>query len=467
MTELEKKLQAASQAYYTNGSSDLSDDEFDKLVEQVRTEQPDSELLKKIGWGYEVDKDTTPGEKCKHKYGKAGSLTKAYSWTELGDGFKNHKVDISAKLDGLSVVLYYEQGELVQALTRGDGITGIDITDKARYIIGTHIPDNEFTGAVRGEILMSHENFKKYKNTHPDAKNARNTSAGLINGKTITTDFMFLDIIPYSIVGMEWDTLMRLTANHSEVTMDVVRNWLHINFKKSISYTSMILNNTDELSGLFECWSEEYPIDGLVISEYYIRFIDAVPNQIAQAYKFKSEAAQVKVVNVEWNMSKNRLAIPRVQVEPVELVGTTVQYCTGYNAKYILDNNIGVGAIVEVEKHGEIIPNINKVVAISNKAELPAFCPYCNCELQWHGVHLECTNPNCENTTIKDTMIWTNIIAPIDNLGELLKEKFFVEWFGSVPTIEVLMRDKLPTYAFAYAVKGSQAHRMRCMLDSL
>lgn len=467
MTELEHKIEQAAQKYYTDGSSELTDAEFDALVDQLRSENPDSELLKTVGWGYKVSKDNTPGQKYIHKYGKAGSLDKAYNFDEINLMLTVSEVDISAKLDGLSVVLYYESGKLVQALTRGDGTFGIDITPKVMNIIDDKLQDNWFSGAIRGEIIMSYDNFKRFQELHPEAKNPRNSAAGLINNKQVSEDLRFVEIIPYSVVGIEPEVRTNHAAEFE--TIFAVRKFIARNFSKFVMGSrSRIYRESylEDFSKYFEAWSAEYPIDGLVLTLPNVNLANnGEVKQDSQAFKFKSEVANSTVVDIEWNMSKTNYAIPRVKIEPVQLAGTTVQYCTGYNAQYISENNLGIGAVVEVEKRGEIIPNINKVIAVSNSCELPKFCPYCNCELRWEGVHLACKNPACANATTQDTMIWTNILAPVDNLGESLKEKFFVEAFGKVPSIEILMREK-PS-AYQTAPEGTQAYRMKQMFDKL
>lgn len=415
MTELEKKIVDAAQAYYTDGSSELTDEEFDSLVEQLRKEPPDSEVLKKTGWGYSITEDTTPGMKYKHRYGEAGSLEKCRTWDEIRSEYKYNMIDISAKLDGLSVVLYYKEGVLDQALTRGDGNVGIDITDKIKVILGDSIPDKSFTGGVRGEILITNDHFKEYQLIHPEAKNPRNSAAGLINGKEITEDFKYLNVVVYSIVGMDIGYPVG-----SMFYVCNVREWLSNNFELTAPNTSMDINSItflEKFDELRAVWAEIYPIDGLVLTLNTVRLeLGNCVIQKSQAFKFKSETAQTKVLEIEWNMSKTGYAVPRIRIEPVQLAGTTVQYCTGYNAKYISDNKIDVGTIVEIEKRGEIIPNINKIIAVSGKCELPSFCPNCECELQWDGVHLACNNPNCSNTVLQDTMIWTNVLAPIESL---------------------------------------------------
>ena len=181
MNILQKRIQEASQKYYTDGTSNVSDAEFDKMLEQLRKEDPDSPLLG-VGHGYDINKDSTVGERVKHKYGVAGSLDKCHSWEEIPKGFISSISDyyqVSLKIDGLSVVLYYREGKLVQALTRGGGEAGIDITPKVALILKENImlKDETFTGAVRGEIVMSYNAFERYQADHADAKNPRNTAA--------------------------------------------------------------------------------------------------------------------------------------------------------------------------------------------------------------------------------------------------------------------------------------------------
>ncbi|MCM1224346.1 MAG: hypothetical protein NC548_58850 [Lachnospiraceae bacterium] len=461
MSELEKKITEAAQAYYSTGKSELSDDEFDVLVDELRKTNPDSPVLKKVGWGYDVNIDTTPGEKYPHKYGEAGSLEKCRTWNEIKPQFKNTEVDISLKLDGLSVVLYYKNGNLYQALTRGNGEIGIDITDKVHFI-AKYVSDIDckFTGAVRGEIVMSFKNFERYKILHNDAKNPRNVAAGLINKKEVSDELNLLDIVVYSVVGYEGNDRFKYIWQ--------VRNWLRFWFRyvaPNDEYIFDEISYMDVFCNFKEKWSAKFPSDGLVITTQELKQNGFAIIQESQAFKFKSETAQSKVLEIEWNMSKTGYAVPRVRIEPVQLAGTTVQHCTGYNAQYIKENQLGVGSIVQVEKRGEIIPNINEVIAISGSYELPKFCPDCHSELQWDGVNLKCVNPNCSNATIQDTMIWTNELAPIDNLGELLKEKFFIEVYGEVPAIESLMQNKPVAYQNSY--EGTQGYRMKQMFDKL
>lgn len=420
MTELEKKIKEAAQAYYTDGSSDLTDDEFDALVDQLKQEQPNSDLLK-TGWGYEASLDSTPGQKVKHRYGRAGSLEKCRTWQELGKDIQTSKIDVSLKLDGISVVLYYVSGELQIALTRGDGEIGIDITDKVTKIFPSNVNDISFTGAVRGEILMSYEEFEKFKFAHPEAKNPRNSTAGIINGKDTYADLKYLNLVVYTIVGIE--------NNEINTDIDEIRNKLVEMFGESrvVPHTSLIELTEDSAIETFNQLRNEWygvvPADGLVLTcrKATINSNNAIEYN-AKAFKFAAEQKECEVIEVEWNMSKTRYAVPKIHIKPVGLSGTTVEYCTAYHAAYVRDNSIGPGTVLKIQKRGEIIPNVDEVVKPS-EAQMITHCPDCGKELSWNGVHLQCTNPNCSNAIQQDTLIWMTNIAPKDGLGDKLKLK--------------------------------------------
>lgn len=422
MTELEKKIVDAAQKYYTDGTSDLTDEEFDALVDQLKTENPDSELFT-VGWGYNIENDTTAGNKYPHKYGRAGSLSKCRTWAEIPDRFKFKLIDVSLKLDGLSVVMYYKNGEMYQALTRGDGEVGIDITDKIKLIAPTKLNVSSFTGALRGEILMSFDNFEEFKEYHPSAKNPRNSAAGLINGKDTLDDIKkYLEVVVYSVVGCE-----------TPADIYTVESWRKYLYTLAFTTGLQIVDNKmccmlneksmDELYHLRSDWYNKFPADGLVFTTS-INILDDYIEPNSVAFKFPPEAKRTIVEGVEWNMSKTRYAVPKVRINPVTLAGTTVSYCTGFNAKYILDNKIGAGAVVTVAKHGEIIPNIDSVDTPASDADMITTCPDCGEPLEWSGVHLVCKNLSCSNAQEQDLCVWIDHLAPIDGLGEKIRNKY-------------------------------------------
>lgn len=451
MNLLQKKIAEASQSYYTDGTSKLSDEEFDKLLEQERKENPDSPLLE-VGHGYQVDLDSTPGTKVKHKYGVAGSLPKCHNYDEFTTQIKSYLSDesgsmiASLKLDGLSCVMYFQNGVMTQALTRGDGVTGIDITDKIITIMRNQqeefpsIPDKHFTGAVRGEILMSYENFEKFKQAHEhedkDIKNPRNTAAGLINSKEITTDFQYLSLVVYTVVGDE-DT------RHLGWDYGNYIRWLHNNFCKVVVNMS-ILNKElkydldDNMNILKDTWYDEYPADGIVLACRPVIRNDNEVQYSSIAYKFPTEVKESTVTRIDWEMSKTGFLIPVVNFDPIELEGTTVQRATGIHAHYIKENNIVPGARVSVCKANLIIPKIIDVVELPEnaKANIPEVCPKCGEPLAWNGVHIQCTNRECMNTKVQDVLVMFNTLVPTDGLGDTLITKYLDQMLGEDISIE-------------------------------
>jgi len=424
--ERQKLIKEASQKYYSNGTSPLTDAEFDKLIEEERAENPNSPLLD-VGHGYDIS--VTSGQKFDHKYGLVGSLPKCHSWDEFPKNLRNVPVCATLKLDGLSCAMYYRDGVMYQALTRGDGMIGIDITEKIHKIVPdyTKIADSTFTGAVRGEILMSLSNFAKYTESHSEAKNPRNTTAGLINSKDVSADLGYLTVVVYTVIGIE-------TESPPFNDYESMHKWLLQNFSYVVDINSETYSSdADFMRDMFDlrsCWYDKYPADGIVLTANNISFQSTEPGDYisynASAFKFRAESAETTITGIEWNLSKTKYLIPTILVEPVQLSGTTVKRCSGCNAKMVKDNGWGVGAKVQMTKSGEIIPFIEKTIK-PVAPDFPTLCPSCDEALVWDGVHLKCPNSNCEDMMIQDLLVWCNNVAPVEGLGDTLKMKFFEE----------------------------------------
>ena len=431
---LEDKIKMEAQKYYTDGSNSVTDEEFDEMVEELKRQNPDSELLK-TGWGYDVNKDTTPGEKVAHKYGEAGSLEKARTWKEIPNNMKGKNVYVSLKLDGLSVVAYYEHGRLVRALTRGDGFTGIDITNK---LGGRCIPnqiDTDFTGAVRGEIIMPYNNFEKFKTAHPEAKNPRNSTVGLIGANEISEDLNYLRVYMYTMFASE--------SEYPESMTDVVQ-WVEEYFDYTAPYIVAEIEEDSYYSTLEEIherWEERtnLPNDGLVLTVGINQELSGYISYDAIAFKFPAEDKITEVEDVLWEMSKTGYYVPRVKVRPVDLSGATVTYATAFNAKYIQDNQIGKGTKIRLTRSGEVIPYIKEVLEATG-ADLPDMCPECGERLYWNGVHLTCINLNCPNMVRQDLLAWINNVAPLDDFGDTLRLKYIYDLYGrEIVSVEDMM----------------------------
>ncbi len=467
MTKYENIIKQNAQEYYTTGNQKLSDNAFDALVEKVKKETPNSDVLK-TGWGYTVNESG----KIKHKYGHVGSLDKIHNEKELNNMFNNEKhtlYDVSAKLDGLSTVLYFEDGSLIKALTRGDGEYGIDITEKIKYIlnkkligenaVNNHIkiPDSNFTGAVRGEIMMLPEDFKQYKLKHSEAKNHRNSAAGLINGYKITEDYKYLSFIAYSVIGIESNHVFSKDTTRLFEDIGFVNAWLNKSFEFTAPRVMVCYQNYEDfenrLKSLKEEWSQNYYIDGVVISKTDLEITPT--NEIVYtnaAFKFEDETAVTEVTGIEWNMSKNSEMIPVLQIKPVELEGTTVKRVTAFNAKFVQENKLGSGSMILICKRNQIIPYVMEVIEPAKTVVLPTTCEYCGEKLLWDEshVHLCCVNPCCSQKEDEQLKAACMNLAPVDGLGWKTIIKCFNDIFYQVHDYsfntlrDILNADKIP-----------------------
>jgi DNA ligase (NAD+) len=453
-------IKRASQAYYSDGSSPLTDAEFDALLEEERKENPNSPLLG-VGHGYDVT--LTSGQKFPHRYGIVGSLPKCHNWAEYSKSLKNVEVCKTLKLDGISCVMYYRNGTMYQALTRGSDNIGIDITDKIKKIVPDYftISDTGFTGAVRGEILMSFPEFDKFSATRENAENARNSTSGLMGMKEVSEDLKYLSLIVYTVIGIEYT---QTPAFYDYISM---HNWLVNNYgiDNVVPISEITYSNDaqfmEDMNSTRDAWYNKYPADGIVITLNNINFVKSAVEYNAIAFKFPAETKETTIVDIEWNLSKTKYLVPTIIVEPVRLSGATVSRAAGCNAKRVLDMKWGIGAKIKITRSGEVIPYIESTV-IPATPELPTTCPSCNSELVWDGVHLRCPNPECRDIQIQDLLVWCNNIAPIDGLGDTLKLKFFEEF--EIKSIEDIYN---PSTTVIFVARGAQKSLFADMVNSL
>lgn len=416
LLNLEKQVKDYAQSYY-EGNPQVSDSEFDNLVNILKSENPNSTLLKTIGWGYNVNK--VKGSKHQHDFGIVGSLDKVHHVSELDSIYTNNYIVVTEKLDGASCVAYYERGKLFIALSRGNGEVGIDVTDKFRKICEkydlTNLEKSEFSGAIRGEIVMSYESWNKYKELHNDAKSPRNVATGLLMRDDVINDLEYIDFVPYKIHGIR---------NHygKNVTyLDVLRKLFYFGFKP-IWCKEFTLQDTitdDKLKELFEYETAIYPRDGFVLQvNDGIQVHDNGWFEYTNiAYKFEAHKEETKVVDVEWKLSKNNIMVPVVIVEPTELSGAVVTRSSGFNYDFIKNNNVGKGAVVKLMRSGEVIPYIKEIVSPCVEQVIPDTCPKCGSKLHVSGKNLVCNNLNCPNVEYSRLYSWIEFVGVRDILG--------------------------------------------------
>ena len=170
---IEDGIKYYASKYYT-GESEITDDEFDNLISHLRSLSPESEILRTTGWGY--DPMVVSGNKVPHSVDMGSIHRKPRSYEDIPGDFKDGVVRITPKLDGISMALYYKNGYLDKAVTRGNGKVGLDVTEKLKKATGVlnRISD-EFTGVIRGECIMMNSDWERFSKLHPEAKDPRNS----------------------------------------------------------------------------------------------------------------------------------------------------------------------------------------------------------------------------------------------------------------------------------------------------
>lgn len=364
--EFLKVLNKVSDEYYNSSSTALTDSEFDTLVNMYE-KQFDEEYIYLGSKGDVKLPIFMP------------SLNKVKDDHALGLYKKRCEDDsyvITDKLDGLSLLVVMKNRS-IKLYTRGDGEYGKDVTNILPYINIGNVA--KIDHIVRGEIIMPLDKFEKYSSKF---NNPRNLVAGAINSKEKNLGILRdLDFIAYSFCG---DLKQRNTIE----MFDYLK---HYGYKVP---TIDVYNNIDEscLKELLHKRKQDlnYEIDGLVISGGKYLYENSKENpKMTVAFKSLGETKEVKVLDVEWNVRKYNYLKPRVKTEPVYFGNVKVQYFSGYNAKYIKDNNIGVGTILLVTRSGDVVPDILRVVK-STEALMPTD------KCHWNGLELVSDEDNAD-----------------------------------------------------------------------
>lgn len=363
--EIIEVLRAADNLYYNVHQSFLEDNEYDALRKFAEILEPYNPYFTGVG-------SDVRGGKVKLPY-QLGSLDQV-DVGEITDWVGNWSLQdepmlITDKLDGTSaMVVYDEKGDLQIAYSRGNGVEGADITRHIRKFAS--VPKNvDRKMVVRGEVIIPKHHWEEVKQlvkTKSGAlyKNPRNCVAGLMNAeKNVPVVYQTLRFVAYDILGDN-------TRNKEGMLRELsVRGF-------DIPYCDTMLGRelTDDTLALYLNKRREktvYEIDGLVIDVNDIskrEQMNPTRETLNPAYAIKYKVADAsnlvhaEVIGVEWNVSKHGYLKPRIKIKPVELVGVTVQYCTGFNAKFVYDNKIQPGSIIAITRSGDVIPYCTRVV---------------------------------------------------------------------------------------------------------
>jgi NAD-dependent DNA ligase len=352
--QLADMVKVANDYYYNTKTSLLTDNEYDIVKEYLERKYPKNEVLSEIGAPIIKNKVKLPYEMA--------SMDKIKPDTNAVVGWmKKYKGPyvISCKLDGVSG-LYTTDGESPKLYTRGDGTVGQDVSHLLKVL---DLP-KESGIVVRGEFIIPKKVFdEKYKN---DFANPRNLVSGIVNAKTIDSKSKDLHFVTYEVIRPVLKPSVQM-AKLVELKHEVVRN-------KPVPEIS-----NDTLSSILVEWrgNYEYEIDGIIVSDDNIYPRQSGNPDHAFAFKMvlSEQMAEAKVVDVIWSASKDGYLKPRVRIEPIKLGGVTIEYATGFNGKFIEDNKIGVGALIQIIRSGDVIPHIKSVTMPAEQPKMP-LVPY-------------------------------------------------------------------------------------------
>ena len=438
MKELITILQEASKAYYAEDREIMSNFEYDKLYDElVNLEEETGTVLAgspTVTVGYEAV-DELPKETHERPM---LSLGKTKDREELKEWLKDKEGLLSWKLDGLTIVLTYENGKLLKAVTRGNGEVGEVVTNNAKTF--TNLPLSiPYQGKLilRGEAVITYEDFKKINETIEDAeakyKNPRNLCSGSVRqlNNEVTKDRR-VRFFAFSLVDVE---------NNIKDSHEAEFEFLKSLGFEVVEYQKVTADTILENISWFEekIAGYEVPSDGLVLTYDDIAYGKSLGRTAkfprdSIAFKWADEMRETRLLEMEWSPSRTGLINPVAIFEPVELEGTTVSRASVHNISIVRNLKLGIGDTITVYKANMIIPQIAENLTRSDSLEIPKCCPACGGLTKIKQVNevqsLYCMNPECSAKKIKAfTLFVSRDALNIEGLSEATLEKFIAKGF--------------------------------------
>lgn len=446
MKELVKKLNLAAKAYYQEDREIMDNREYDALYDRLEKMEKETGIVladsPTVNVGYEAV-DVLPKET--HETPML-SLDKTKDRETLREFIGTQKTLLSWKMDGLTIVLTYENGQLSKAVTRGNGIVGEVITNNAKVF--RNIPLKiAFQGRLilRGEAIITYSDFERINLSIEAAdakyKNPRNLCSGSVRqlNNQITAE-RNVRFYAFSLVSAQ-DVDMH---NSREYQMEWLKN-------QGFEVVEYRIVTRDTLDGAMDYFAEavadnDFPSDGLVALYDDIAYGEALGSTAkfprnAFAFKWADEIRETTLKDIQWSPSRTGLINPVAIFEPVELEGTTVSRASVHNISIVKELALGIGDTIQVYKANMIIPQIAENLTRSGSLVIPGTCPACGQEariLKENDVEaLHCMNPDCPAKKIKAfTLFVSRDAMNIDGLSEATLEKFiargFIHNFGDI-----------------------------------
>ena len=450
---LKEEINKANYLYYIEDNPSISDFEYDKMFAELKELEKNNPLL--ITSDSPTQRVGSISEKFfpyKHKY-RLYSLDNTYNYNDLESWYNKivkeygeQELVCELKIDGLAIALTYENGIFIRGVTRGDGVTGEDITNNLKTIKA--IPLKLFKPVnieVRGEIYMPKTSFEKLNEQNKENgeklfANPRNAAAGSLRqlDSSITAQ-RDLSMFCYTAILDSNQTI----KTHYESIMYLKE----LGFK--INPNIRLCKNAQEAIKYCQEWDEKrfnlnYATDGVVIKinntlvQNELGFTSRAPKW-ATAFKFPPEEVTTNLLDIEIGVGKTGAITPVAILEPVQLGGSTVSRASLHNFDEIKRLDIKIGDKVYIKKAAEIIPKVVKVIEDNEHTKRPLYnppkiCPSCGAELNFHDVNLYCDNPDCHQKVCAKIEYWVSKDAmDIDNIGPSIIEQLYTKGFIKEP----------------------------------
>ena len=364
---------------YRNMQPILTDNEYDIIQDYIAEKYPNNKTIWDIGAPVERGKAVLPYQMWSMDKIKPDTNV-VVNWSSKYTG----PYVISCKLDGVSG-LYTSEGSVPKLYTRGDGKIGQDVSYLIPYL---RLPKTKGV-VIRGEFIIPRAVFDaKYKSNFA---NPRNLVSGIINHKHIDEKIKDVDFVAYEVIKpvlKPSDQMAFLRVSNVEVVLNVLEPKI----------------TNELLSSILVDWRSKYSyeIDGVIVCDD--KLYERKSGNPEHAFAFKmvlsDQIAEAKVVDVIWTPSKDGYLKPRVQIEPLNLGGVRIEYATGFNGAFINDNNIGIGALIELIRSGDVIPHIRKVIIPAENAKMPDIA------FKWNDTHVDILLEDIDNDeTVKEKNI--------------------------------------------------------------
>ena len=436
--ELTQMLQKAAKAYYAEDVEIMSNLEYDKLYDElVQLEKETGIILagsptQTVGYEAVEELPKETHEKPMLSLAKTKDREELRAWLGDKEGL------LSWKLDGLTILLTYENGELVKAVTRGNGEVGEVITANAKTFknIPLYIP-HKSKMVLRGEAVISYSDFEKINASIEEEalkyKNPRNLCSGSVRqlNSAITAE-RSVNFFAFALVHCE--------------EMEFISREEQVKFMQSMGFAVVpyVKVNKDSILSEIENFAKkvsdyEVPSDGLVLVLDDIAYGESLGRtskfpRDSIAFKWADELRETTLLEMEWSASRTGLINPVASFEPVELEGTTVSRASVHNISIVRGLKLGLGDRITVYKANMIIPQIAENLTGSDTLEIPKVCPVCGGKTQIEqineGQFLYCTNKDCDAKKIKLFSLFVGRDGlNIDGMSEVTLEKFIAKGF--------------------------------------